>query len=122
MKISLQILVVEDHPDVRSALGMFLESLGYRAQIARDADTALVAVIERNFDVLITDVLLPGRCGWELMNELRELGCLPPVTISMSGYHVGELAEASSRAMGCAAHLSKPFNPQKLADLLLRAA
>ena len=120
-KKPLQILVVEDHPDTRTAIGMFLVSLGHEVRLACDADTALEQMIATEFDVLLTDVFLPGRTGWELVSELRGLDLLPPVTISMSAFFNPKEAE-SSRKYGCRAHLVKPFFPDRLAQVLEAAA
>ena len=116
-KKSLRVLVVEDHPDTRAVVGMYVASLGHQVQLARDADTALERIIETEFDVMLTDVFLPGRTGWDLVTELRTLGFLPPVTISMSAFFSPAEAE-SSRKYGCRAHLVKPFVPEELAEVL----
>ena len=120
-KRSLRILVVEDHPDTRAVIGMFLVSLGHEVRLANDADSALDQMIGTEFDVLLTDVFLPGRTGWDLVCELRGLGLLPAITISMSAFFNPKEAE-SSREYGCRAHLVKPFYPERLEQVLEEVA
>ena len=105
---SLKVLLVEDHTDSRTVLGRLLVWLGYRCDLAPDADSALHRVAGGKFDVLLTDIGLPGKDGWELLRELGEQGHLPPLIISMSAYD-GRTHSARSRAVGCHGHLVKPF-------------
>ena len=114
---SLSVLVVEDHRDTREVFGLLLGLLGHRAELAPDAGLALVKARDRHFDVLITDVQLPGRDGWELIHELRACGQLPPRIISMSAGD-NHLLAARSKAFGCCAHLVKPFKCEELEALL----
>ena len=107
-ELSLSVLVVEDHPDFRQVLGVFLDILGYRAELAADTGTALVWARDKEFDVLLTDIHLPGMDGWELIGELIARGDLPPLVISMSAGNTGTEA-ARSKLAGCRAHLVKPF-------------
>lgn len=113
----LRVLVVEDHADIRLVVGMFLESLGHQAEFAVDAGSALAITCQRTFDVLLTDVGLPGRDGWELVRAMNARGCLPPLVISMSASNTGQ-EPAQSRAAGCRVHLLKPFKPLELANAL----
>ena len=108
---------MEDHADLRQVLGIFLETFGHRARFAADAGSALVSAGREKFDVLLTDIGLPGRDGWALLQELEARDQLPPVRISMSACHSGK-ESARSEAAGCRAHLVKPFRPEELAAAL----
>ena len=113
----LRVLIVEDHPDFLKALGMVLEMLGHHCELAGDAGLALAKARQDSFDLLMADVHLPGAHAWELIERLRAEQRLPPVVISMSTWDIGgELAR--SRAMGCVAHLNKPFKVEELEKLL----
>jgi CheY-like chemotaxis protein len=68
---SLSILVVEDHPDTRRALEMFLQLLGHQTKLAADIKEALeMAAAGRHFDLLLSDLLLPDGNGWDLLRRL----------------------------------------------------
>ena len=116
---SLKILVVEDHPDTLTVLGMVLELLGYHCVLARDAGSALSKAANQRFDVILTDVNLPGRDGWELLQVFATRKQLPRVVISMSaGDNITQAKR--SKAAGCHAHLVKPFRHGELESVLNR--
>ena len=117
---TLQILIVEDHPGVRSILGKFLHCLGHSVALACDADSALQRLAEQKFDVLLIDVGLPDRNAWHLIAEVRARGHLPPLLVSMSAHNTGTEA-VRSKAAGCQAHLHKPFVAERLEELLKTA-
>lgn len=67
----VRVLVVDDEPDLRLALGVALRRAGYKIRTAADAEAALDALRSEPADVLITDVILPGRNGADLIKEVR---------------------------------------------------
>ena len=114
----LRILVVEDHPDTKDALVALLESLAYWVESCGDTATALARMQHYdNFDVLLTDVRLPGGDAWQLLAELSERGKLPPRVVTMSAFDAPEMRRLSE-ASGCVGHLVKPFGPDELAVML----
>ena len=117
---TLNILVVEDHPDTLEVFGWFLNELGYRCQLAPTVDLALGLAHAEKFDVLITDVWLGKQDGFELVVELRRRGCLPPRVFSMSAGDDHLSATRSSKA-GCHKHLVKPMLSEELGALLQEA-
>ncbi len=104
----LRILVVDDHADSRKFLGMYLEMIGHCPEFAVDVGSALVQARRQPFDVLLTDIGLPGRNGWDLLRLLDEQGHRPPLAISMSAFNSGHEVRLS-KAARCFAHLPKPF-------------
>ena len=114
---SLKILVVEDHTDTRTVLGRLLGRLGHYSDLAPDVTSALGKAACKSFDVLLTDIGLPDRDGWELLRELGALGYLPPLVISMSAFD-GNTHAAWSKAAGCHHHLVKPFSLGELKAVL----
>jgi CheY-like chemotaxis protein len=119
---SLRILVVENHPDMRRGLEVFLNMLGHRARFAVDMRTALEAVeSEEKFDVLLSDIGLPDGNGWELLRRLEQMGRRPPHAIAMSGY--GNTTDMEkSREAGFRRHLIKPGPPAELEAALREVA
>jgi CheY-like chemotaxis protein len=81
----LRVLLVEDEKMVRELTKRILVGAGFRVAEAADADEALELAAGARFDVLLTDVLLPGMSGPELVARLRELGFGFRV-VYMSGY------------------------------------
>lgn len=66
------VLVVDDDPDLVETVGMLLESKGYEVGKAYDAFEAEAAIKKRQPDVLILDVMMPRKSGYELCKELKE--------------------------------------------------
>lgn len=110
---SESVLVVEDEALVRRLLVRTLRDAGYRVQQANDAEAALVlARGEGPFDLLVTDVLMPGASGVELGRRLREAGSVAAV-LYVSGYPGGR-APGDAKLDESATLLQKPFLPRDL--------
>ena len=119
---SESVLVVDDESGIRTLVRRVLEPLGYRVLSAADGLEALdfVAEHDRPIDLLITDVVMPGMGGRELVRRLSERRCRLPV-LFLSGYpeatHVDTAVSNRARAF-----LMKPFTPaaltRKVRDLL----
>ena len=91
MDNKVRVLLVEDHPDIRSLLHDALEDSGYATVIAANGDEAL-AILDHNqgFAGLITDIHLSGGpTGWEVASHARELDPAIAV-IYMTGAHANE--------------------------------
>jgi len=107
------ILIVEDESDVRDALQAQLLTEGYQVFEARSGSDALELVAQQSFDVVLTDVQMPGLNGIELLKRIAPMPSAP-ATIVMTGY--GSVS-MGIEAMKAGAHdfLEKPFG----GDILL---
>lgn len=77
----MHILVVEDEPKVGKALSEGLEGEGYRVLLAPTGEEGFFHASSHNFDLIILDVMLPGRDGIEVLNTLRKNGSRTPVLL-----------------------------------------
>jgi two-component system copper resistance phosphate regulon response regulator CusR len=77
----MQILVVEDEPKVGNALREGLEAEGYEVTLAQTAEEGFFQASAHTFDLIILDVMLPGRDGIEVLNTLRKQGARTPVLL-----------------------------------------
>ena len=111
---TLKILYVEDNDDLRDAIAMLLESDHREITTCVNAEEALVAVGQHAFDVLVTDVSLPGLSGIELAR--RVLQDAPQLRVVLcSGHALGP----EVKALGAHVHvLPKPFEIEELERLL----
>lgn len=109
---SLNILLVEDHPDMLELLKMMLESLGHRVEEAMSLAEALEKASADSFDLLLSDYRLPDGTGLELMRQLRQQK--PWGGICMSGY--GEDIACECAEAGFAACLIKPIDIKALEE------
>ena len=107
------LLVVDDHIDTCMGMRMMLERRGYRVTLAHSADQAVAKALEEDFDLLISDIGLPDRSGYELMEELRTKKGLRGIALSGFGMENDVLR---SRAAGFSEHLTKPINFDRLEE------
>lgn len=113
-----RVLLVEDHPDTLQMIRELLEMSGCRVHTAANADEALRAASEDGFDVLISDLGLPGKTGFELMQELRRQG-KQIGAIALSGFGRDEDI-VKSRDAGFQEHLTKPVDVEQLITVIER--
>ena len=109
------LLVVDDHHDTCLGMKMLLERRGYRITLAHSADQAVKKAQEENFDLLISDIGLPDRSGYELMKELRATRSLRGIALSGFGME-NDISKA--RAAGFSEHLTKPINFERLDEAI----
>jgi DNA-binding response OmpR family regulator len=83
--------------------------------VAHSAEQAVEKAHERDFDLLISDIGLPDRSGYDLMRELRESKSLPGIALSGFG---SEHDVSKARAAGFAEHLTKPINFEQLEEAI----
>jgi CheY-like chemotaxis protein len=110
-----RLLVVDDHHDTCTGMKMMLERRGYRVTIAHSADEAVAKAREETFDLLISDIGLPDRSGYELMQELRANGSMRGIALSGFGM---ENDVSRARAAGFSEHLTKPINFERLEETI----
>ncbi|HWW62193.1 MAG TPA: response regulator, partial [Thermoanaerobaculia bacterium] len=74
-----RILLVEDEPSLVMTISDRLRSEGYHVKSAGDADAALREIVDVAYDMAILDVMLPGRSGFDLCQEVRQRGIGIPI-------------------------------------------
>jgi CheY-like chemotaxis protein len=115
------VLLVDDDSHAREGYAEVLESHGFRVVEAVDAKDAIARCHERMPDVVVTDILLPHRDGFELAADLRVLPALRDIPIlAMTAYWATDVHERAVRA-GITAILAKPCQPDHLVAELRRA-
>jgi CheY-like chemotaxis protein/anti-sigma regulatory factor (Ser/Thr protein kinase) len=112
----LRVLVVDDEVETRELLGYVLEQCESLVTTAPDAPSALTALEQDRFDVLVSDIGMPGMDGYQLIRAVRELppdrgGNIP--ALSLTAYARGEDRSKALRA-GFNMHLAKPIDPGEL--------
>lgn len=112
--MSACILIVDDESILRRLVERVLRDAGYAVRSARHADEALSLVHDQPIDVVVTDFMMPGMNGAELVDALRDqLGMDTPPCVLMSG--TLDLVLPSQRRLFTAL-LQKPFTPRELLD------
>jgi len=106
-----RVLLVDDHHDTCIGMKRMLERHGYKITLAHSAEQAVEKVRSEEFDLLISDIGLPDRSGYELMREVRLNKDLPGIALSGFG---SEQDVNLAREAGFAEHLTKPINFERL--------
>ena len=110
----MRILVIEDETKLATALREGLEAEGYEVCLAADGDAGFLLASRDSFDLLLLDLMLPGRDGIDLLTRLRECGVATPVFILTARDAVEDRVLGLDR--GADDYLVKPFTfPELLA-------
>ena len=110
--MSNKILLVEDDPDLREALIDTLELANVTVASAEDGESAIVMLKENSYDLVVTDVNMPGIDGHELLDYIKKQHVALPVILMTAFAEVNKAVDA----MRCGAvdYLMKPFEPEML--------
>ena len=107
-----RILIVEDEPDIALALEDDLRTEGYEVAVASDGDTGARRAREERWDLLLLDVMLPRKDGFEVCRELRRAGIRTPVIFLTARAQDAE--KVLGLEMGADDYVTKPFSPREL--------
>ena len=107
-----RILIVEDEPDIALALEDDLKTEGYDVEVAPDGPTGSRRARETNWDLLLLDVMLPGKDGFEVCRELRRAGVTTPIIFLTA--RAQEAEKVLGLEMGGDDYVTKPFSPREL--------
>jgi len=112
-----RILVVEDERSLAEGLRFNLEAEGYGVEVVETGEAALEALLTKrtHFDVVVLDVMLPGKDGFAVLRELRAATLFVPVLMLTARGHAEDVLKGF--AAGCDDYLPKPF---ELAILIAR--
>lgn len=120
MKDSIQILIVDDQINTCKSLQAILKKSGYRSEYTLSAEEALGRVRGGAFDIVISDIRMPGMDGMRLLEELKKI---QPhlVVIMVTGFATIKSA-VDAIQKGAYDYLSKPFTPDEVRVIIQRAA
>jgi two-component system alkaline phosphatase synthesis response regulator PhoP len=114
MSKSAKILVVDDDPEIVAMLGARLTKRGYKVSTAGDGHKAIELAKKELPDVVLLDVMMPGKSGWEVARSLKQ----DPVTHGIKIVMVSAIGEKTNEITapiyGADAHVDKPFEFEAL--------
>lgn len=110
-----KILVVEDEPGIRLALKDELEFEGFEVELADDGPSALASLLRSQPALVVLDVMLPGRNGFQICEEVRRRGMRTPI-IMLTARHE-DVDKVRGLGLGADDYVTKPFS---LAELVAR--
>jgi DNA-binding response OmpR family regulator len=107
-----RILIVEDDRAIAVALEDDLRLEGYDVQVARDGEAALAAARAATFDLLLLDVMLPKKDGFDVCRELRRSGVDAKILLLTA--RGGETDKVLGLDLGADDYITKPYSPKEL--------
>ncbi len=107
-----RILVVEDEPGIALALEDDLKIQGYEVEVVGDGDSAAHRAREQAFDLILLDVMLPRKDGFEVCRELRRAHIATPIILLTARTHEAE--KVLGLEMGADDYVTKPYSPREL--------
>jgi two-component system alkaline phosphatase synthesis response regulator PhoP len=109
-----RILVVDDDHEIVRLVRAYLEKAGYRVLIAYNGETALHILHREHPDLLVLDLMLPDRDGWDLTRMIRADQTLARTPIIMLTARVEDSDKIVGLEMGADDYVTKPFNPREV--------
>ena len=113
-----KILVVDNEEDQLDMMGSLLDRMGYQAVLAQDTDTALDFFKNDRFFLVITDLIMPGRDGVELCEQIKSAA--PEMTVYMFSGHVDLYEPEKIKRAGFDGFLQKPIDVAQLRQEIKR--
>jgi two-component system, OmpR family, response regulator len=104
----VKLLLVEDDTKLAAAVQRGLEAEGFTVEVASDGDEGLWRATEGTYDLVLLDIMLPGRNGYRICADLRAAGNWTPILMLTA--KEGDLDEAEALDTGADDYLSKPFS------------
>jgi len=124
-----KVLIVDDEKDVRDSVARILQRAGHVVDVADNGEAGMQAYMADGADLIITDVIMPGQHGVDLIKQLREAGCTAGIiaisgggNLAAAGYAPGAITTsaylAAAGKVGADASLTKPFERKQLLELV----
>jgi two-component system, NtrC family, response regulator AtoC len=116
---NIKLLIAEDEKNLGLVLEREMSRLGHNVTLVHDAEAAIKAAGEAEFDVALVDIMMPGRSGLEVLRELRQQE-QPPEVLMMTGHATVETALQAMK-LGAYDYLTKPCHIRELEAIISKA-
>ncbi len=108
----MKVLIVEDEQALAEVIGQYLRQAGYEVCLLHRGDQVLPLLAERDVDLMVLDLMLPGMDGLSLCRAVRQQGC--KMGIIMTTARVEEVDRLLGLELGADDYLCKPYSPREL--------
>ena len=109
-----RILVVDDDREVVRLIRAYLEQAGFEVLAAHDGDTAVHIIRRERPDLVLLDLMLPGKDGWEITRLVRGDATLAHIPIIMLTARVDDTDKIVGLELGADDYVTKPYNPREV--------
>jgi DNA-binding response OmpR family regulator len=112
----MKILIADDEPNIVTALEFLLKGHGHQVEIARNGAEALALIASGRPDLVLLDVMMPERSGYEVCRELRARPDLSGIKVVMLSAKGGQADVRKGMEAGADLYITKPFSNRELLD------
>lgn len=114
--MSKKILIADDEPNIVAAVEFLLQRSGYETHVARNGDEALKAVEDCHPDLVLLDVMMPLRSGYEVCRRIRERADWGHIKIIMLSAKGRDAEVSKGLSIGADLYVTKPFSTRDLME------
>jgi len=118
--VSASILVVDDEPNIVLSLEFLLKQAGFRVRTVANGESALVAITQEPPDLVLLDVMIPGRDGYAVCQEIRNNPAWRNMRIIMLTAKGGDIQREKGLSLGADEYVTKPFSTRELVERVRR--
>jgi DNA-binding response OmpR family regulator len=111
-----KILVADDEPNIVTALEFLLQRNGYEVRVARNGDEVLRALETERLDLVLLDIMMPVRSGYEVCKRIRERPEWAHIKVVMLSAKGRDAEVNKGMAMGADLYVTKPFSTRDLME------
>ncbi|MGA8391213.1 MAG: response regulator [Burkholderiaceae bacterium] len=109
-----KVLIADDEPNILISLEYLMKREGYAVSVARDGQEAIDAILRERPDLVLLDVMMPVKTGYEVCHEVRAIEAVKDTLILMLTAKGRETDLAKGLALGANAYMTKPFSTKEL--------
>ena len=114
--MSARVLIADDEPNIVISLEYLMKREGYEVLIARDGQEALDTILRERPQLVLLDVMMPHKTGFEVCQQVRATESVKDTPILMLTAKGRETDVVKGLALGANAYMTKPFSTRELAD------
>ena len=118
--MSASILVADDEPNIVLSLEFLLKQAGFRVRTVSDGEAALAAIAQEPPDLVLLDVMIPGRDGYAVRQEIRSNPAWRSMRIIMLTAKGGDIQREKGLSLGADEYVTKPFSTRELVERVRR--
>ncbi len=119
-QLSASVLVADDDPNIVLSLEFLMKRAGYRVRVARDGDAVLAALQQEIPDLVLLDLMMPRRSGYEVCHVIRGTPAWCHVRVVMLTAKSQAVERAKGLALGADDYITKPFSTRDMVSRVKR--
>jgi len=114
--MSKRVMIVDDEPNIVLSLEFILQQSGFEVRSAGDGDAALALVESFKPDLVLLDVMMPVKDGYEVCQRIKGAPAFGHIKVVMLSAKGRDVDRVKGMEMGCDAYITKPFSTRELVD------